>query len=167
MTIQEKPGVSKTRRAIFVMAPALLLGLNLLVFGTFVVFSENRGEFLVAYPDALRQYYLPALLIFLGACALPLLLGERLSRGFGAILFVLAVVSYIHGNLLLWNTGVLDGSQLDLSRTWRSLIDALIWLALAWLAYRYRRWLSVHGWKLCMTLVLFQVIGVISMPIAR
>lgn len=163
MLIQQKPAVSKVQRVSFVMAPALLLGLNLLIFGTFTVFSQNNGEFLIAYTEALNHYYLPALLIFLGACAVPLVLGQGVSRFFSLILFVLAMASYIHGNLLLWNTGILDGNQLDLSRTWRSLIDALIWAALAWLAYRHRCWLSVKGWKICMTLVLFQFISAMLM----
>jgi hypothetical protein len=163
LTLSDKNSIIKAQATISVMAPALLLGLNLLVFGTFAIFSENRGEFLVAYPEALKSYYLPALLVFLGVCLVPSLLGDRISRGFSTILFILATVTYIHGNLLLWNTGVLDGNQLDLSRTWRSLIDALIWVALTWLAFRYRGWLRLHGWKICVTLILFQLIGVYSM----
>lgn len=148
-------------RVIAVMSPALLLGLNLLVFGTFAVFGENRGEFLVSYQNMLQNYYLPALAVFLIFALPPMFFDHRVSRAYNAVLILIGVLTYIHGNLILWNTGVLDGTHLDLSKTWRSVVDVLLWVTLAGAAYRYRSWLLLHGWRVCVALILFQTIGVL------
>lgn len=145
-----------------VIAPALLLGLNILVFGTFFVFNQNQGEFLVPYADALYRYYVPAIVIVIAIGLLPLAMNKRANRNFNAVIILLGLMTYLHGNLLLWDTGILDGSQLDLSKTWRSIVDALLWVALAWLVFHHRHWLAIHGWKICIVLIIFQVIGVIS-----
>jgi len=146
----------------FGVISALLLGLNLLVFGTFTVFSQNSGEFLVPYTDVLLGYYLPVLAVFALIGLLPALLGGSTGRAINAVIILLATMTYIHGNLLLWNTGILDGIELDLTKTWRSYVDAVLWLMFAWLAYRHRNWLAIHGWKLSLMLILFQTIGVLA-----
>lgn len=145
------------------MAPAVLLGLNLMIFGTLIVFIENRGEFLVSYLDVFKTYFLPALTVFVAITALPVFLfNARFGRYYNAALLFLATMTYFHGNILLWDTGILDGSELDLSKTWRSLVDVLLGVALAWVIFRYRHWLAANGWKVCATLILFQAIGIFA-----
>lgn len=144
------------------ITPTLLLGLNLLVFGTFIVYSGNRGEFLISYSSVLRLYYLPGLAVFVLLGLLSMGLGRRVKQTFSVIIIYLGVLTYIHGNLLLWDTGILDGTQLNLSESWRSIVDALLWITLAGAAFRYRDWLATQGWKICAVLILFQVIGAIS-----
>jgi len=148
--------------------PALLLGLNLVIFGTLIVFIENRGEFLVPYLDVLKTYYLPVLVAFVAIMAFPVYVsGPRFARIYYLVLLFLATMTYFHGNILLWDTGILDGSELDLSRTWRSLVDALMGVALAWVFFRYRQWLTSHGWKICAMLILFQAIGAFAVDPSR
>jgi len=144
----------------FAIAPALLLCANLVLFGSFAVFVGNPGEFLVTYREALALLLLPASVIFIGLVLLATLLGPNRGQLYNALIIFLAVVTYIHGSLLLWNTGVLDGAALDHTESLRSIIDGIIWLSLAGLALRYRQWLVLHGWKLCSVLLLFQLIGV-------
>jgi len=148
------------KRLRFAIAPALLLCANLVLFGSFAVFVGNPGEFLVAYREALALLLLPASVVFIGLVLLATLLGPKRGRLYNALIVFLATVTYIHGSLLLWNTGVLDGAALDHTESRRSIIDAIIWLLLAGLALRYRQWLALHGWKLCSVLLLFQLIGV-------
>jgi hypothetical protein len=141
------------------LAPAGLLVLNLLFFGPLGVYLGNTAEFLVPLQDASPFLLLPGLAL-LALLLLPAwFLRPGASVGYNAALIFLAVVTYLHGSLLRWNTGMLDGSALDLDQGWRSLIDAGIWLALGWLCWRYRAWLARHGWKLCVVLALFQAIG--------
>jgi hypothetical protein len=40
-------------------------------------------------------------------------------------------------------------------------VDALVWAVLAWMAWRYRSWLAVHGWQICAVLFVFQSIGLV------
>lgn len=71
-------------------------------------------------------------------------------------------MTYVHGNLLYWETGILDGNALRLTDPWRSVIDAGLWLVLATLAWRFRQWLFLNGWKVCSALLVFQAIGVVA-----
>ncbi len=139
--------------------PLLLLGLNLLVFGTWAIYSHNPGEFLVSYSSMFWKFFAPVLLLFVGAGLLSRYLGRRSRLIFNTIIIFLVLASYIHGNLLSWDVGVLDGKSLTLSESWRSGVDGLIWLMLAYLVIRFRRWLYVHGWQICLLLIAFQSIG--------
>jgi hypothetical protein len=143
----------------FVIAPALLFWLNLSLFGTLAVYSGNPGEFLVPYRDILGFFLLPSLIVVSVLVLIASLMGARGRLIYNAFLMFLAVVTYTHGNLLHWDTGVLDGSALDLSQGWRSLVDAGLWAALAWLCWWYRQRLAEHGWRICAALLLFQSIG--------
>jgi hypothetical protein len=163
MSEELETGSGTIQKSISALIPPLLLGLNILVFGTFTVFGENRGEFLVPYSSSLVHYYLPALAIFMALSLLSLRLGKPARLVSNTLFVLLGVLTYIHGNILVWNTGILDGTQLDFSETWRSGVDVLLWITLTWAAFRYRNWLLLHGWKICATLILFQTIGVFSM----
>jgi len=142
--------------------PSLLLGLNLLVFGTWAVYSHNPEEFLITYSDLLSKFFTPALILFIGVGLASTYLGQRSRLIFNTIIIFLVIASYTHGNLLSWNTGVLDGEQLTFSESWRSGADGLFWLMLAYLVIRFRRWLFIHGWQICVLLIVFQCIGVLS-----
>ena len=146
----------------YALAPAILLCLNLLVFGTLTVYSGNSGEFLVPYLDALKLLLFPGIAVVLILCFIAWGLNSFHSVAYSVVLIFLAFITYLHGNLIRWDVGVLDGSALDMSRSWRGLVDALIWAVLAWLAWRFRYYLVAQGWKLCAVLALFQVIGLSS-----
>ena len=91
-------------------------------------------------------------------CLLAWPMPARAWKIYNALLVLLAVMTYIHGNLLYWETGVLDGNSLQFASPFRSLIDAGLWLVLTALAWRFRQWLTSYGWKICSVLILFQVI---------
>lgn len=140
-------------------APLVLLVLNLLVFGGFAIYSGNPGEFQVGYLEVLGwlapRGLLAAVLLWLAAW--PMSLQGR--QFYNAMLVLLAVIMYVHGNLLYWDTGVLDGNALDLTNPWRNLVDAALWFIGVSLAWRFRQWLLDNAWKVCSVLVLFQLIG--------
>jgi len=143
----------------YALAPALLLCLNLLVFGTFTVYSGNSAEFLLPYIDVLKFLLLPGLVAVLILCFIAWGLNSRHAVAYCVVLMFLAFITYLHGNLIRWDVGVLDGSALDLSRSWRGLVDAMVWAVLAWLAWRFRYYLVAQGWKICLVLAVFQAIG--------
>lgn len=144
------------------LLPSLLLGLNLLVFGTWAVYSHNPREFLVTYSSVFWKFFAPALILFVGVGLLSRSLGRRSRLIFNTIIIFLAFASYMHGNLLTWDMGVLDGQPLTFSESWRSGADGLAWLMLAYLVIRFRRWLYVHGWQICLLLIAFQSIAALS-----
>jgi hypothetical protein len=146
-----------------VLAPVVLLCLNLFILGTASVYFGNQGEFLVEDEDVLAVLLVPAVAAMLVLGAVGYLLGRRWLLPTAAVLYFLAFVTYLHGNLLRWDTGVLDGAALDMDRLGPIAVDALAWLVLGALAWRFRAWLAVHGWKLCVLLGLFQLIGALDL----
>ena len=161
MTRAIEPMTASWKRA--VLPAILLLALNLFVFGTMTVYFGNQGEFLVE-----DEYILKVLLVPAGALVLLLaLVTVPLSRwrpaATGAVMSFLALVTYLHGNVLRWETGILDGAALRSDRTWPLVADAALWVVLAALIWRYRGWLAVHGWKLCILLMVFQLIGAVDL----
>ena len=159
-TIAENPSAElKLQPLLSAIAPAALLCLNLFVFGVVAIFCGNPGEFLVSLGDVMARLVVPGGLTFLAIVAVAWMLPERPWLVFNAIITALAVATYLHGNLLYWDTGVLDGSALDLSRHWRSLFGLVLWVTLGWLAWTQRSWLARHAWKLCVLLILIQGIN--------
>lgn len=145
-----------------VLAPVVLLCLNLFIFGTATVYYGNQGEFLVEDEDVLLLLLLPATVIALVLTLMGWLASRRFLWTTAAVWYFLAFVTYVHGNLVRWSTGVLDGAALDMGNTIAVLADSVIWLLLGWLVWHFRAWLVVHGWKLCVLLGLFQLVGALD-----
>jgi hypothetical protein len=141
----------------------VLLCLNLFIFGAITVYLGNQGEFLVEDEDVLMVLMVPALgaLAVLSLLSLPL---SRLNRIVtSAVLFFFAFVTYIHGNLMRWDTGVLDGAALETDALLPLLADLVLWVVLGFLVWRFRHWLAIHGWKICLLLIVFQLIGAVEL----
>ena len=146
-----------------VLAPILLLVLNLFVFGTMTVYFGNQGEFLVEDEDVLLTLLLPASIVFVLLSLITYLASRRNLAVTAAISFFLAFVTYLHGNLLRWETGILDGAALQTGRIGPLIADIALWLVLGLLVWRFRSWLALHGWKVCVLLMVFQLIGAIEL----
>jgi hypothetical protein len=161
MTRAIEPMTASWKRA--VLPAILLLALNLFVFGTMTVYFGNQGEFLVEDEDILKVLLVPAgaLVLLLALVTVPL--SRWRPAATGAVMSFLALVTYLHGNVLRWETGILDGAALRSDRTWPLVADAALWVVLAALIWRYRGWLAVHGWKLCILLMVFQLIGAVDL----
>ena len=142
--------------------PALVLALSLAVLGPAIVYLTNPGEFLISLGSMTGRVLLPAAL---GLWALFSVLGRlpnKAGRGFTLLALFLVFTGYVHGNLLLWDTGVLDGAPLAIDQQHRSVIDALLWLAMAWLVWSARDWMWRSGWMVCLLLLAFQYAGLVQ-----
>jgi len=161
MTEAIQPITGTWRRS--VLPAILLLALNLFVFGTMIVYFGNQGEFLVEDEDVLMVLLLPAgaLVLLLALVTWPV--GRRRPAATGAVVLFLAFVTYLHGNVLRWETGILDGAALRADNVWPLLADIALWLVLGALVWRLRHWLAVHGWKICILLMVFQLVGAVDL----
>ena len=146
-----------------ILSPVLLLALNLFVFGTMTVYFGNQGEFLVEDEDVLLLLLVPAALFTLVLLLFSYPPSRRHQAATASVLFFLAFASYLHGNVLRWDAGILDGAALETGRTLPLLADLVLWLVLGWTVWRYRLWLVRHGWKICIALMLFQLVGAITL----
>ncbi len=137
-----------------------LLVLNIFGFGVFTLFAENRGEFQLSLGEILSQLApaataVAAVFVVLGA----VLRGTWRSRYIAVLLFA-GVMTYLHGNLLVWDTGVLDGSQLDFSNTTALAIDSALWLIGLVLVFRFAASLAKQAGFIAMCLLVLQAAGV-------
>lgn len=97
-----------------VLPPFLLLGLNLTLFGTLAIYVGNVGEFDHDYLS-LSGPILWALLIFLvSGLALALAISQTAGRKISAVVLALGILTWIQGNILLRDYGLLDARGLDL-----------------------------------------------------
>lgn len=155
-----KTGGADTRALYF---PALTLSLNLFIFGPAVVLFGNPGEFLVGGEDVVLQLLPGFLVTFFALYAAGILVARRSGQLAYAALFLPALMTYLHGNLLRWETGVLDGTALQLGRFWPFSADILLWILLGLLVWRFRAWLALSGWGICLALIVFQLAGAVTL----
>jgi len=117
-----------------VLPPALLIVLNIFFFGPFNIYNGNASEFAVSLVSILYLYLLPALVLLTILTGIGLLLPNKLHRRYVAIIFVVGVLIWLQGNILVWKYGLLDGQGFDWTKgLWRGWIDSSLWLLLLFL----------------------------------
>jgi len=122
-------------------ALAVISVTTIFVFATLSIYVGNSAEFTSSLPAVLLVVlpYAVALVVVMG---LPgLVMTEQGRARYEAILCALAVLLWLQGNILVWNYGVLDGSNINwLDGAWRGALDIAIWVIVLWLATKaYQR----------------------------
>ena len=114
-----------------VLPPSLLIVLNIFLFGPVIIYKGNMDEFAVSLASILSLYLLPALVLFTILTGIGLLLPSKLHRRYIATIFVIGVLIWLQGNILVWQYGLLDGRSINWSaNTWRGWIDGTVWVLL-------------------------------------
>ncbi len=125
------------------LLPSLLLVLNLFFFLPLAIFQGNQEEFGVSLKSILGEFLLPGLIILLLLIGAGLVLPSNAGRRFTSILFALAVLVWIQGNLLVWKYGVLTGQAIDWKgHAWSGWLDALVWIGFLSLAVAFSKPIS-------------------------
>ncbi len=119
--------------------PSFLLVANIVLFGTFAVYSTNLEEFQIIYWEALILLLPASLFAAVALSGLVMILPRYVAEVVLGVLIGLGCLTYVQGNFLLWNYGVLDGSGLDFSATLPAYVDGAVWAGTAALAVRFRR----------------------------
>ena len=119
------------RRLIFALAPCLLLCFMYCVWGPMEVFVGNAANFRFQYHDA----FWPLLQIMgIAAVALTLIVSlfrRRAYRVILAVVFMLALCSYIQNNFLNLDLGLLEGEGVDWKQyTTHGWINLAVWIVL-------------------------------------
>lgn len=140
--------------------PCLLLVLNLLYFGTFSIYQTNLGEFQISYIQVATVLLLPSLGLLLVLLTLDIVLPSRLRKLYVASVLVLGILTYAQGNILLWDYGVLDGTDLDFTNDWRAWVDGAIWLLLFIAVFTYHQRFINHTILISSVLILIQITAV-------
>lgn len=131
---------SRQRRLLTVLFPALLVPLQLLLFGPHTIYSGNVQEFSAPF-WTLAAPLVPVL--FAIACGLALigiLLPPRFFQHYVVLLVAIGVVLWAQGNLMVGDYGVLNGQDIDWSgHAWRNRYELALWIGLPVVAVLFAR----------------------------
>lgn len=150
---------SRATRLLPAFLSTLALAVPVLVFVPLQIHGSNPYDFAAGLADLL-----PGMLILAAAgslCLVGVLLAVP-ARWFPttiAVVLALAILVWAHGQLLVWDYGVLDGSPIDwIGQKWRLSIDVVLWLAVPIIVIAGRnRLVSVSAW-IALALILIQAV---------
>ena len=131
---------SRPRRFLTVLFPALLVPMQLLLFGTHTIYAGNVQEFSAPF-WSLAVELVPAILACAGTLALlGVLLPVKWFAHYVAGLVGLGVAIWAQGNLMVGDYGVLNGQDIDWSgHGWRNRYELALWVTVPILSLIFAR----------------------------
>jgi len=122
------------------LAAALLVVVNLFVFGPATIYQGNTEELTLPLTSILKTLAGPALILLLLLGLIGHFLHGKPHALYVSILFALGFLLWIQGNFLVWDYGLLDGRAIDWAKdAWRGWADGAIWAGLLVLSVLFSR----------------------------
>lgn len=120
---------SRPRRLLTIAFPALLVPLQLLLFGPHTIYSGNVQEFSAPF-WSLIVHVVPMILAVAGGLTLiGIVLPSRIFQHYVVALVAVGVVFWAQGNLMVGDYGVLNGQDIDWSgHAWRNRYELALWV---------------------------------------
>ena len=115
------------------LAPVLLIVLNVFLFSPFSIYQGNLSEFQIPLLNLMVGYLVPALFI----AALLFWTGRLLqyNQRYISVLLALGILIWLQGNIFTWEYGLLDGQGINWQAgIWRGFFDGVIWALLIFLS---------------------------------
>ena len=121
---------SRPRRLLTVLFPALLVPLQLLLFGPHTIYASNVQEFSAPF-WSLIVHVVPVMLAIAAALVvIGIALPARAFPYYVVGLVALGITLWAQGNLMVGDYGVLNGQDIDWSgHSWRNSYELALWLA--------------------------------------
>jgi len=108
-----------------------LLSLTLFLFAPAHIYFTNIFEHSSSFIEVLPFLLVPLLLLILLLTLFLGLLKSSIHNKALSVLFMIAVLLWLQGNILVWDYGLLDGTGIDWSKKWHyGLVDTTIWIIL-------------------------------------
>jgi len=141
---------------------ALTLSATVLLFPASTVYFNNVHDYRLGFAEMLL---LALLMVALLAAALSIggwLLPPR-WRPHALVLMTMASIGFwLQANLLVWNYGILDGSEIPWARHHaRGMLEVLIWLALLVVGWRHARQLATRASTIAGAVLAIQLSGLL------
>jgi hypothetical protein len=119
------------KRLIASFSVAALFVLNIFLFLPFTIYQGNSREFAIPLASILECYLYPSLIFMAVLFVVGIMLYEKQHERYVSIIFVLGVLTWIQGNILVWEYGLLNGMNFNWARdSWRGWLDGVLWLML-------------------------------------
>jgi len=116
--------------------PSLLIVFNILLFGPFIIYQGNINEFVVPLSSILNFFLLPAFILVFVLITIGFLLPKKSHQRYISILFILGILTWLQGNILVWKYGLLDDQGINWSNNvWRGWADVTFWAVLLIMAF--------------------------------
>jgi len=101
----------------------------------FNIYKGNASEFTISLMSILGFYLLPASVLFLILAGIGVFLPRNLHQRYVSIIFIIGVLIWLQGNILVWDYGVLGKGDIDWNKNaWRGWVDGTLWIGLMGLA---------------------------------
>jgi len=127
----KKLNLSIAQKLIAVLPPAVFIVSLIFLFGPFNIYKGNISEFSVSLTSVLGFYLVPALVLLFVLSGIGLILPTNLHRRYVVVIFVIGILIWLQGNILVWKYGLLDGHVFDWTKEqWRGWVDVAMWVAL-------------------------------------
>jgi len=155
-----KMNIEFREKLITTLYAASLFSLTLLFFGPSYLYFTNILEFPYLFSDVWYLFASVSLLSILVISAVLLPLKPSVHRKAVSLLFVLAVLLWIQGNILVWKYGVLDGKGIP----WNNykiygFIDSAVWLLFLSFAFIKSKLVYNIIKKVSLVLILTQIVS--------
>lgn len=126
---------NRPQRALDVILPALLVVLQLFLFGPHTIYAGNESEFTASFWALERHLLLPASIALLTLVGIGVVARGAWRRAYVALVFGIALVLWVQANLIVADYGPLDGGTIDWTiQSWRNKYEIAMWMIVPALA---------------------------------
>jgi len=109
---------------------SVILVANIFLFVPFTLYIGNIEEFATPIWSILRLFSIPALIVIGLLIVAGGILSETGYRRYVVIIAVVGLLLWLQGYVMVWEYGLLDGSNIDWTQaTWRGWIDLGVWIS--------------------------------------
>lgn len=148
-------------KIINVFLVASFFSLTLFLFGPSQIYFTNTLEFDLSFFDIYLYFIALSCLSILLIWMLLLVLGRSVYQRVISLLFVLSILLWIQGNILVWDYGVFDGREIAWNKyVIKGCIDIGIWLLFIICAFIKPKFIYKIIRKACIAFMLVQLISV-------
>jgi hypothetical protein len=119
------------QKILTVLPPVILILSNIFLFGPFTIYQGNLDEFSFSLISIIQLFIVPSSIIALVLVVVGYLLPEKPHKLYVSMLFILGILIWLQGNILVWKYGLFNGQSIDWTvAQWRGWVDGALWLVL-------------------------------------
>jgi hypothetical protein len=112
-----------------ILPPAALFVSLVFLFGPFTIYKGNIIEFSLPFGSILDFFLIPASVLFFVMIGVGLILPGNFHRRYVVLIFIMGVLIWVQGNILVWEYGLVNGQAIDWTKgAWRGWADTAFWL---------------------------------------
>lgn len=154
------------RKLYFSIIPSLFIVSNIFFFGPFTIYRGNITEFSTPFISILNNFLFPSIILLICLNLLSLFLPQKLQSCYISLLFILGILIWLQGNILVWDYGVVGITDIDWSKyASKAWLEAVIWITLLFLSLIFSNKLKKIAVFVCSTLILMQLFYVVIISI--